>query len=868
MSDEFTEKIHGMRESLTPPPELISRVMAALEDQGQHHMVSPKAETSSTPTKVVKNRKPSAKPKTRRKGRLSILVGGATSVVLAALMMVPMPSGFQGYWDTKAGAYVEIYRAISSVLAPRAVYTSDVVFGTEAISEEAPVPGAAVPSAANDTGVTESTNTTSGMPESEAGASGTNTQVEGIDEGDIVKTDGANLYISRDYGIVVVSGEGAQSRQLSKINLKEPETSFVAEMMITGETLVILVQDYGQPGCYACEFSYDRLKAVFYDISDPVNPRYISEITQSGNYVTSRLSDGVMYLVSNYYVYNDIVAEDPSTYVPIVDKGDGPTPIPAGDVTILSWVNAPSYTVVTALDVDNATVMSEQSILGQADNVYMSHENLYLGSLGWPQYDSYTGKQLPWDEDMQIPGYDNHGGQRSVIVKMSLGQGHLVVKESGLVPGYLLSQFSLDESDGYLRIVTTWEDTSNGRWVPAAALWILDSSMKMVGSIPQLVTNETVRSVRFAGPVGYVVTFEQVDPLFTIDLSNPRDPRVQSALKIPGFSSYLHPFGDGLLLGIGSDGDESGLNGGLKLSMFDVSDPYDVSEVAVTKIEASDTEVSRTHKAAYVDLRRGTIGFPTVTWPPLGEPVIEAPPVEPTEVPTVEPTEPAGLVMPDMTGFSESATATKFLAGGFSLDSIRWVLEDSLHTPGSVIRTDPEPGTPVAADTIITVYLAEIVLNVGEDRFDPPSLIGLSHEQAEQILTDEGFTIEYVTVPNQAPAGEWLGTTCERRKEGVCQFYISEGPLSTDPDPATSRATAVPLLDELPSTIEREIWNYRIFTWDGAQFTPTAQMTLDGDHWNYARGVRIADFFYIATSNSVQVYEMDGYTELAKVVLS
>ncbi len=137
------------------------------------------------------------------------------------------------------------------------------------------------------------------------------------------------------------------------------------------------------------------------------------------------------------------------------------------------------------------------------------------------------------------------------------------------VPGTALDQFSMDEYNGYLRVATTYDMVdfvSNG-------VYVLDENLKQVGKIDGIANTEQIKSVRFMGDTGYVVTFEQTDPLFVIDLENPENPKILGELKIPGFSAYLHPVGGGLVLGVGVDGDENGRGEGIKVSLFDVSNP-------------------------------------------------------------------------------------------------------------------------------------------------------------------------------------------------------------------------------------------------------------------------------------------------------
>ncbi|MDR0284476.1 MAG: beta-propeller domain-containing protein, partial [Propionibacteriaceae bacterium] len=421
--------------------------------------------------------------------------------------------------------------------------------------------------------------------------------------------------------------QGAASHQVATIDVAgltgadELLTGPVVDLMIDGTTLVVLTHGFTAQtvgwsrgsGTWA-NVSASGLKAAFYDISDPTRPRYVSQLEQSGTYAAARLSGGVLYLVSTYMLPSSgIAADQPITYVPSVVAGGARVPVPAGDIYVGPWSGQPTYSLVTAIDVAKRSLLGEQAVLGGSGTVYMSETNLYLASAQWPVY-AADGMVEPFD--ITIPGYDGkYGSSVTDIVRISLDGGALTVAASGRVAGYLLNQFAMDEAAGYLRVATTWDQTGNGMWSgQSSGLWILDSSLALVGSIPELAENETVQSVRFDGTVGYVVTFRRTDPLFAVDLRDPAAPTVQSALKIPGFSQYLHPFGDGLLLGVGMDADANGKVTGMKVAMFDVSDPYNVREISTTLIDADSTEVANDHKAAFVDVDRGLIGFATQKW--------------------------------------------------------------------------------------------------------------------------------------------------------------------------------------------------------------------------------------------------------------
>ena len=169
---------------------------------------------------------------------------------------------------------------------------------------------------------------------------------------------------------------------------------------------------------------------------------------------------------------------------------------------------------------------------------------------------------------------------------------------SGAVAGDVRDQFSFSEYDGHLRVITTtgesWDESSE---TFVRVLREGDGELREVGSVGDMGNGEAVQSVRMIGDVGYVVTFRQVDPFYTLDLSDPENPKVVGELKIPGFSSYLHPIGNGRVLGVGSDGTDDGFITGSKVSIFDVSDPADPQEVAIWSAPDGWTDVGWDHRS-------------------------------------------------------------------------------------------------------------------------------------------------------------------------------------------------------------------------------------------------------------------------------
>ncbi|MCL2737188.1 MAG: beta-propeller domain-containing protein [Propionibacteriaceae bacterium] len=639
--DEFSDQFHQMKELLTPSPDLVARLDQALRADPAGDVARPvdpaadaprpaAAPQTTTPVTARKNTGPtrSTRPGAHRRPALALVAGGAASVVLAAAMVVgsvsTSPWGASPEYPiaprerpvltpvttpvthaVDAGDYQDVYRAVATSTQSSINYS----FATRGLPV-APAAGGVV--------FAEDAGSQTWSPYTR-----TNQQVAGVSEADIAITDGSYLYIAKGRSVAVVAATGAGTRQVATIDTSgltasgEILTGAVTDMVIDGTTLIVFLHGFTadadswsamSPQYISMQAS--TLKAAFFDISDPTHPTLDSVLSQSGTYVDSRVYDDRLYLISRYPVDTTrIQPTDPTTFVPLVDSGSGPVPVPYGDIVIMPRVDTASYVVVTATDIAQRSRTSEQAVLGAGDTVYMSTDNLYIASSQW-----WSTSDAP---TIDIPGHGAYQGARTDIVRLSLNSGALSIDAQGTVAGTVINQFSLDESNGYLRVATTWNDDMTS-WAPCAGLWVLDSSLNLVGSIPQLASNESIQSVRFTGDTAYVVTFRQVDPLFAVDVSDPKAPTVMSALKIPGFSTYLHPYSDTLLLGVGVDGDESGRTSGLKVSMYDVSDPLDVTQVAATPVAADSTEVSQDHKAAYVDTDADLVGFPTMAWSDSG----------------------------------------------------------------------------------------------------------------------------------------------------------------------------------------------------------------------------------------------------------
>ena len=424
--------------------------------------------------------------------------------------------------------------------------------------------------------------------------SDTNNQVEGVQEADIIKTDGEYIYAAVDGDVYLLRENGGNPEILSKIEKidtvsEEGEnicgiSEHINEIYIAGDRMVLIkyVADYDAyydtmedavetdaapaNGCviYGPPAGLAKYTAAVYDITDRSHPVLLNELGQSGTLISSRMVGDILYLVYSYYVPGEIDEADPSTYVPALYLGDAKTDLAAGDIMLLGEPGAAQYLTVSSIDVGSpAEFLDTQSILGCGSDIYCNSETLVVALV--------TGEEA-----------NNVYKDKTDLYRFSLKDGAVTMESQGSVPGYVLNQFSMDEYNGYFRIVTTENVTHyfNEGGIASAEqektrnhLFVLDESMNIVGSIEDLARGESIYSARFMGDTGYFVTYRQVDPLFTVDLSTPSEPKILSELKVPGFSNYLHPFGDGLLLGFGQNSDEeSGEIQGLKLSMFDTSD--------------------------------------------------------------------------------------------------------------------------------------------------------------------------------------------------------------------------------------------------------------------------------------------------------
>ncbi len=524
-----------------------------------------------------------------------------------------------------AQSYGDVFSALSTVQNSwGGRYMTDGASGTKETAASTPAP-----EASQDTG-------SSGNGGSDY--SGTNVQVEGVDEGDIVKTDGSYIYVLHDLEVVIYQADGKDTREVSRLlagrewrqsdDGNSSSAKYPFELYVSGDRLAVLSScsessQYEDSDAIWRYSGNEYVNLDIYDISNIEKPSQLASLGQDGYNLSSRMKDGRVYVVSNYYVYSETDENDPGTYVPRLYTDGKAVAVPAGSICIMPRLDSTSYTVISVYDLEGASMTANQSVLGGGSTVYMNHDNLFVANSKYQ-----TDADEPYQESIYtVVAYDSY--YTTEITRFALSGDGISLAAAGSVPGSLNDQFSLDEFDGYLRLVTSlYKDRykiytdeahgwSNYEWTEDGststnALYVLDENLDQTGSITGLAEDERIYSARFNGDVGYFVTFRQVDRLFAADLSDPANPVILSALKIPGFSDYLHIWTDGRLFGLGRDADaESGKVGGMKLSMFDTADPTDVTEQQTLLLNFDYSVALYNHKAILVSYDKNLIGFPT-----------------------------------------------------------------------------------------------------------------------------------------------------------------------------------------------------------------------------------------------------------------
>ncbi len=471
----------------------------------------------------------------------------------------------------------------------------------------------------------------------------TNVQVTGVDEPDIVKTDGTYLYIVSNNKVIIVKAYPSEDAEIiSEIALNDTLT--LGTIFISGSRLVVFADTYYQPifekadiiegtvvpRWYSSQDTYIKI----YDLEDIIHPILIKEIVVGGSFSEARLIGEYIYVITIQYSYDvGYYPEENQNVVPRLLVDDELREVPLSDIY---YVDLPekSNTITNILSVniqdDSEAIIEKIFILGNGQTMYVSGNNIYITyatqyynyevldeiineiimphlpesiksqlenvkTLTLEDYQKQTITQwilqeyiMDMDEDQvkDIANEVSRRTERTIIHRISISDGNIEYKAQGDVPGFVNNQFSISEYDGHLRVSTTLQGWMIQSFLSSIEsqnnVYVLDMDLEVVGSLEDLASGEQIYATRFIRDTCYLVTFRQIDPFFVIDLSNPTSPEVLGELKIPGFSTYLHPYDDTHIIGIGRNGSN------VKISLFEVTDPSNPIELSNYEIVNSE----------------------------------------------------------------------------------------------------------------------------------------------------------------------------------------------------------------------------------------------------------------------------------------
>lgn len=465
--------------------------------------------------------------------------------------------------------------------------------------------------------------------------SATNLQVEGVDESDIVKTDGQYIYIAADRQVRIVDTAGGQVRQLGSITPKlEGNLDTIREMYVSDNRMILIVQtedteQTGENTSYAtddegqtledtsyaavdidyCPQNQMHTKVLTYDISIPAGAQLIGTFEQDGTYHTSRKIGDRVYLFTNYFV------DTYQLYAKMLEQMDDVAVQDQGLATQQTRMYPSGQEVRNALpEVQGETIPSDCIYLPEQQSmggVLMASFNVNAPETVCDQKLIFSGYSTMYVTQDSVILYRSEYSEAvnnitTALTKFRISGGQIVADCAESVEGEISDTFALHENeDGHLYVLTT-DYTTN--W-----LYVLDDNLKITGEIDHIADGESVYAARFIDQIGYFVTYRNTDPLFTVDFSDPANPTLIGELEIPGFSDYLQFWDDTHLIGVGEERKaEDSEYIGMKLSLYDISDPTNVTESdKVVLKDAAGAPAAYNYKALLADSTKNVIAFLT-----------------------------------------------------------------------------------------------------------------------------------------------------------------------------------------------------------------------------------------------------------------
>jgi uncharacterized secreted protein with C-terminal beta-propeller domain len=490
--------------------------------------------------------------------------------------------------------------------------------------------GASAPGPAPAPGATDEASAPVTTVPDAADVSSTNVQEAGVDEPDLVKTDGRRLVTTAGGQLRVVDLTAAQPKLAGSLQVGNSYPG--GDLFLAGDRVLVVrplvanviydapppvavdsgrgVSDQASARPIGGGIVEPKTAVTVVDIADPSAPKVVSELTIDGSLVASRMVDGVARLVLRTGPPNLPFLFPSGSEESVAVATEANRKAVAGS-TLDDWL--PGFTQdgdaerrltdcrdvrrpevfsgvgmlsVVTVDAEDPRPGPGATVVGAGETVYASAQHLFVTSTAWQQPDpagaATTVPPKPATTSTDIHAFDIHDKVRT---------GYL---GSGRVSGRLLSSFSMSELDGALRVATTDDATMESA---VTVLEVTDGPLTELGRVGGLGKGERIYAVRFLADRGYVVTFRQTDPLYVLDLADPKAPVVRGELKLNGYSAYLHPVGEHRLLGIGQDATDQGRVQGTQLSLFDVSDPANPKRLANAVVTQSRSEAEFDHHA-------------------------------------------------------------------------------------------------------------------------------------------------------------------------------------------------------------------------------------------------------------------------------
>ncbi|MBR3280583.1 MAG: beta-propeller domain-containing protein [Clostridia bacterium] len=474
----------------------------------------------------------------------------------------------------------------------------------------------------------DSSKSASSVQSSSRDYSKTNIQVENVDEADVTKTDGYYIYSLSNSDVIITDVNDINNIKIAS-RISSTDYEVPVDLILYKDKLVVIYEGQGindVDDTYSWRYYYDKSTLVrIYDISDRYNPKKVKSYEFDCDYNTSRCIDNRLYVISSGYIqYNN---SDKKAFHSYYDDSTLKE-IDLKDIKYIDGINSNRQTIISFCDLDNISKdVQITDYLFDVNNAYVSRNAMYILQDDYSYYDDldlgellksiFSLKGIFGLADFES-GRDS--GRNSKIIKFDFNNnGSLSYASSNRFEGQTLNQYSIDEKDGYLRVAV------NLGWNDGAKVLVFDDKLNLVGQTNMFGKNEQLYSSRFVGDRAYVVTYRNTDPFFVIDLSDVKNPKLLGELKIPGYSSYLHPYDENHLIGFGMETKEvvnrdsygrvsstSTYTVGMKMALFDVTDVTNPKEIAKTVIGDSRTTsaILSNPKALLFSKERNLIAIP------------------------------------------------------------------------------------------------------------------------------------------------------------------------------------------------------------------------------------------------------------------